>query len=64
MTIQQAYQNIKEPTNFVKTFRTNTEFIEWCREGTKEDLYHTLEAFKECELYEYCLLISNVIKEK
>lgn len=64
MTIQQQYQNIKEPTNFIKHFKSDKEFIEWCREGTIQDLYCTLEAFKQEELYEHCVLISNVIREK
>jgi hypothetical protein len=64
MTLETQYLKIKHPTNFVKSFKDNSEFTEWCREGSINDLYCTLKAFKECELYEHCVIISNVIREK
>ena len=37
------------------------EFIEWLQLGTKEDLQSCLDAFLDCELYEYCVLIKQEI---
>lgn len=64
LPIEDKYKQLKNPSNLVKHFKDDAEFIEWCNEGTIEDLYYTLEAFKVAQLYWYCLLISNVIREK
>ena len=64
MTPEEQYLKAKNPSNLVKAFKDDQEFIEWCNEGTLEDLYCALEAFKTAQLYWYCVLISNVIRDK
>lgn len=64
MDIESKYQHITNPPKFVTLFKDDNEFSEWCKQGSVKDLYCTLEEFKQHELYEHCLIISNTIKEK
>lgn len=64
MDIENYYNLLVCPQNFVKTFKDNEEFKDWARIGSIKDLFCALEEFKHAELYEYCRLISDVIKEK
>jgi hypothetical protein len=64
MNIEESYEGIKDPKNFVKLFDSDKDFIEWCEMGTVYDLYCTLEFFKAAQLYWHCYLISNVIRDK
>ncbi|MDC1282521.1 hypothetical protein N8Z10_01090 [bacterium] len=61
----EAFANLTLPPNFVKTFDGMDEFRAWCNDGTVEDLEHALTSFKEYEeVYEYCAIIFDVIKQK
>lgn len=61
----EVFEEMIIPTNFVKTFDDMDEFRRWCHDGNVEDLEHALSAFKEYEeVYEYCAIIVEVIKEK
>lgn len=63
--LNQIFEELIVPTNFIKNFKEESDFKEWCEMGTVEDLLCTLERFKEYEeLYEYCAIIVNIIKEK
>jgi hypothetical protein len=57
-----VYFDSKRPESFVTTFKDNAEFRQWCEEGSKEDLRCTLKAFEDAELYEYCVIINEVLK--
>ena len=57
------YLSIIEPKEFIKNF-TKDEFIEWLKQGTKQDLKCTLKQFEDAELYEICILIKKEINEK
>lgn len=60
----EAYENIIEPQNFIKNFKTIEDFNKWLDQGTVEDLEATLKAFEEAELYEHCILILKKIKNQ
>lgn len=59
--IIEKYKQIKDPCNLVKHFRSKTEFIEWCKMGTKQDLQAALKEFEKDELYEYCAIMREVL---
>lgn len=63
LKIISAYKYIQDPINLVENFDTKKEFEDWLSLGTKEDLKHTLKAFEQSELYEYCVIIRDKIKE-
>lgn len=60
--LQQEYNKMIRPDNFVKNFNSMWEFEEWCYIGTIEDLQATLVEFEKYELYEYCGVIKSVIR--
>ena len=63
--LHEELEKIMIPTNFVKLFDSDYDFIKWCRVGSVKDLECTLNEFKQYEkLYEYCAVIVSVIKEK
>lgn len=64
MNIAEAYNKLTQPDVFVTTFDSNQEFKQWCEDGTKKDLECTLIEFTKYELYEYCSIISEVLKSK
>lgn len=64
MSLNEVYENITDPTEFVKNFKSKQEFIEWLDLGTPEDVECTLEAFEAAELYEYCQIIKDYISWK
>lgn len=59
----EAYQKLTDPKEFIKTFDSDQEFEDWCRDGTLDDLKATLKAFENSELYEHCRIILNILKE-
>ena len=62
--IKDKYHELTNPVNFVSTFDTEQEFIQWCEDGTISDLWETLKAFEEAELYEHCAIINKVRQDK
>ena len=52
------------PTNFIQTFKTDNEFIEWANLGSVEDLDCTIKEFEEYELYEYCSILKQIRDDK
>lgn len=63
--LNQSFEELIVPTNFVKVFKHELDFKKWCEMGTIEDLECVLATFKEYdELYEYCAIIVKTIKEK
>lgn len=60
--LQQEYNKMIRPDNFVKNFNSMREFEEWCYIGTIEDLEATLVEFEKYELYEHCQVIKSVIQ--
>lgn len=62
--INEKYRDITDPKNWVKMFPTIESFKKWLMIGTLEDVESTLREFENAELYEYCSVILEVIKDK
>ncbi len=60
----QKYVDMIIPTNFIQTFKTDNEFIEWANLGSVEDLDCTIKEFEEYELYEYCIILKQIRDDK
>ena len=61
--LQNGFQEVLTPRNFVKNFVDMEHFKEWCRKGIINDLKHTLRTFEHHEMYEHCAAIQDVIDE-
>lgn len=59
--LDQQYNKLIRPDNFIKNFNNLWEFEEWCYTGTLADLGSTLKEFEKYELYEYCTVIKSVM---
>ena len=59
--INEQYLAIIEPTEFIKNFKSENEFLEWLDTGTVEDVGHTLRAFEQANMYEICTLIKRYL---
>ncbi len=62
--LTQEYLDLIIPTNFIQTFKTDNEFIEWANQGSVEDLDCTIREFEKYELYEYCSILKQIRDEK
>lgn len=62
--LDEEYNEIIDPTNFVKRFPDKDSFIAWCNMGTIKDLRCTIQTFEKYELYEHCSMIKWVIDRK
>lgn len=66
-SLEEVYLRLIEPSEFVKNFKTTSEFIDFLRidsSGTHiQDLESILKVFEENELYEYCTHIKTVLEE-
>jgi hypothetical protein len=62
--INEKYKDITDPKNWVKMFPTMESFKKWVTIGTLKDVESTLKEFEKAELYEYCAVILEVIKDK
>ena len=61
--LNNAYEKIVDPLNFVKNFDTDDDFMNWLRRGTENDLKGTYKTFYDERLYRYCELIKLVLEE-
>lgn len=61
--LERAYLDFIHPTNFIQTFSTEREFIDWLLLGSREDIECCLQAFEEAEEYEWCVVIQRVLKD-
>lgn len=59
-----SFQLLIDPINFIDVFESMDDFEEWCNLGSITDLQCTLKRFDSSELYEHCIIIKKVIKEK
>jgi len=58
--LEQDYNELIRPDNFINQFDDMDDFREWCYLGTVEDLDCTRIEFEKYELYEYCAIIKSV----
>jgi len=62
--LDEAYEQILDPINFVKNFADMEAFVEWAREGSIQDLQEAVKVFESAELYEYCVVMQALIFKK
>jgi hypothetical protein len=56
------YFLVLQPQNIRNQFETESDFVNWLKEGSKKDLKFTLIAFAKAEMYTDCKLIINEIE--
>lgn len=61
--LNEAYEKMIEPKEFVKNFKTDEDFIDWLRKGTLEEVQHVQEAFKGSGLRKHPKLIKKFLEE-
>lgn len=65
MSINERYEQLTDPVEFVKNFKTEAEFVSWLRRAKRiNDLRACRTAFQESELYEHCRLIQHEIDDR
>lgn len=62
--LNNAYNDLIQPNKLIHHFKTDEEFVQWLFYGEILDLYATLRAFEDEEMYEYCAMIRDVIRYK
>lgn len=62
--INQAFERIIKPENFIKNFKSEKEFETWCRTGDVDSLQKMLVLYQKANLTRYCDRIKKVIKYK
>jgi len=60
--LEQMYLDLIQPTNLIELFEDDQDFRDWLRMGTKEEMGWALKAFERDELYSYCKIIKEEIK--
>lgn len=61
--INEQYEKIMNPVEFVKNFKDLDDFREWALDGTILDLQEAIKVFQEYELYEYCAVMKKLIDD-
>jgi len=62
--LNEAYEHIIYPHNFIKNFADMYSFQQWARTGTINDLKATLAVYEDEQLFEHCEILEMVILEK
>ena len=62
--LNEAYERIVKPKEFVKNFKTDEAFVEWLNKGTIEDILSVQDAFKGSGLRKHPKLIKKVLEER
>ena len=62
--LNEAYERIVQPKEFVKNFKTDEAFVEWLNKGTVEEILSVQEAFKGSGLRKHPKLIKKVLEER
>ena len=60
--MEEMYLELIQPHNLIELFETDNDFREWLQIGTKEEMGWALKAFERDELYSYCKIIKEEIK--
>ena len=58
------FEELLKPCNLIQQFKTLRDFKLWCETGLVEDNEEMLKAFEKDELYNYCIIIRDVINAK
>jgi hypothetical protein len=62
--LNDLYETILNPLNFVEYFKTMDEFRMWASEGDILDLEEAIKVFEKYELYEHCAVMLELLNEK
>tara|TARA_B110000285_G_C14636132_1_gene385600 strand:+ start:338 stop:550 length:213 start_codon:yes stop_codon:yes gene_type:complete len=60
--MEEMYLDLIQPSNLIELFENTDEFRDWLQMGTKEEMGWALKAFERDELYSYCKIIKEEIK--
>lgn len=62
--LDDSYEHLIDPLNFVQNFKTKEEFKEWARQGLINDIKATIKCYEKKELYLHCAWLQEVIDER
>ena len=62
--LEQHYEHLIDPVNWVKNFPDMQGFKIWCEKGCISDLRDMRKVYERKELYEHCRAIQQVIDVK
>lgn len=62
--MDERYEYLIDPVNFIKNFADENHFRTWLRSGSINDLRDTLKVFEVREMYEMCDIIQSEIDVK
>tara|TARA_B110000902_G_C13905966_1_gene436284 strand:- start:103 stop:315 length:213 start_codon:yes stop_codon:yes gene_type:complete len=60
--MEEMYLDLIQPSNLIELFENTDEFRDWLQMGTMEEMGWALKAFERDELYSYCKIIKEEIK--
>ena len=60
--MEEMYLDLIQPSNLIELFENTDEFRDWLQMGTIEEMGWALRAFERDELYSYCKIIKEEIK--
>jgi hypothetical protein len=63
MIIDEQYEQIMNPFEFIKNFKDLDDFREWALDGSILDLQEAIKVFQEHELYEHCAIMQKLIDD-
>lgn len=61
--INEKYEEIVNPVEFIKNFETLEDFKEWALDGSILYLKKCIKKFQEYELYEHCAIMQKLIDD-
>ena len=64
MSLEERYEELIEPYNFIHNFPTMDDFKAWCMQGDLSDLLETRKAFEKYELFEHLVFIQMAIDKR
>lgn len=60
--MEEMYLDLIQPSNLIELFENTEDFRDWLQMGTIEEMGWALKAFERDELYSYCKIIKEEIK--
>lgn len=61
--INEQYEQIMNPIEFIKNFKDLDDFREWALDGSILDLQEAIKVFEYYELYEHCAVMQELIDD-
>jgi len=60
--LEEMYLDLIRPIDLIELFDNTQDFRDWLQMGTVEEMGWALKAFEKDELYSYCKIIKEEIK--